>query len=103
MRIDAIIESDKSAAEFTRLGQLAEDYGLGGIWVANNANGRDPFVNFTPFALQSSRISMGPIAVSPFELHPLKMATSLLSLNEIAGGRAQIVVGGGGGTADAWR
>ena len=99
MRIDIIIESDKSAEEFTRLSQLAEDYGLGGIWVANNSNGRDPFVNFTPFAMQSNRIAMGPIAISPFELHPLKMAMSLLSLNEIAKGRAQIVVGGGGGVA----
>jgi 5,10-methylenetetrahydromethanopterin reductase len=100
MRIDIIIESDKSAEDFTRLGKLAEDYGLGGIWVANNANGRDPFVNFTPFALQSDQIAIGPIAVSPFELHPLKMALSLLSLNEIAQGRAQIVVGGGGGVAE---
>ena len=101
MRIDVIIESDKNAAEFARLGQLAEDYGLGGIWVANNANGRDAFVNFTPFAMQSEHIAMGPIAVSPYELHPLKMAISLLSLNELADGRAQIVVGGGGGTAGA--
>jgi 5,10-methylenetetrahydromethanopterin reductase len=100
MRIDVIIESDQSAEDFTRLGKLAEDYGLGGIWVANNANGRDPFVNFTPLALQSARIAMGPIAVSPFELHPLKMALSLLSLNEIARGRTQIVVGGGGGVAE---
>jgi 5,10-methylenetetrahydromethanopterin reductase len=44
---------------------------------------------------------MGPIAVSPFELHPLKMAASLLTLNEVSGGRAQIVVGAGGGTATA--
>ena len=28
MRIDVIIESDKSADDFTRLGQLAEDVGL---------------------------------------------------------------------------
>lgn len=99
LRIDVIIESDKSAEEFTRLGRLAEEYGLGAIWVANNANGRDPFVNFTPFAMQSERLRMGPIAVSPFELHPVKMAAALLSLNEIAQGRAQIVVGGGGGVA----
>ncbi|MBT8422830.1 MAG: LLM class flavin-dependent oxidoreductase [Gammaproteobacteria bacterium] len=100
MRIDLIIESDKSAADFTRLGHLAEDYGLGCVWVPNNANGRDPFVNFTPFALESSRIAMGPMAISPFELHPLKMGLALLSLNEIAKGRAAIVVGGGGGVAE---
>jgi len=101
MRIDVIIESDKPIEEFTRLGRLAEEQGLGGIWVANNANGRDAFVNFTQLALQSERIAMGPIAISPFELHPLKMAISLLSLNEIAHGRAQIVVGAGGGAAEA--
>lgn len=100
MRIDLIIESDKTAEDFTRLGHLAEDYGLGCVWVPNNANGRDPFVNFTPFALESSRIAMGPMAISPFELHPLKMGLSLLSLNEIAKGRAAIVVGGGGGVAE---
>jgi alkanesulfonate monooxygenase SsuD/methylene tetrahydromethanopterin reductase-like flavin-dependent oxidoreductase (luciferase family) len=100
MRIDVIIESDKSADDFTRLGKLAEEYGLGCVWIPNNANGRDPFVNFTPLAMQSERIGMGPMAISPFELHPVKMGMSLLSLNEIAKGRAQIVVGGGGGVAE---
>ena len=46
-------------------------------------------------------MQLGPIAVSPFELHPLKMASSLLTLNECAAGRAQIVVGAGGGTVSA--
>ena len=56
MRIDIIIESDKTAAEFTRLGRIAEEYGIGAIWEANNANGRDPFVNFTPLAMETKRI-----------------------------------------------
>jgi len=101
MRIDVIIESHRTPEDFVQLGRLAEEYGLGGVWVANNANGRDAFVNFVPLALESERIRMGPIAVSPFELHPYKMAVSLLSLNEISKGRAHIVVGAGGGTAEA--
>jgi len=100
MRIDVIIRSDGPAEHYARLGKLAEEYGLGCIWVPNNANGRDAFVNFTPFAQQSSNIAMGPMAISPFELHPIKMGASLLSLNEISGGRAAIVVGGGGGVAE---
>lgn len=36
------------------------------------------------------------MAVSPFEIHPIKLATSLLTLNEISNGRASLVVGGGG-------
>lgn len=43
---------------------------------------------------------MGPMAISPFELHPIKMGAALLSLNEISNGRAAIVVGGGGGVAE---
>jgi alkanesulfonate monooxygenase SsuD/methylene tetrahydromethanopterin reductase-like flavin-dependent oxidoreductase (luciferase family) len=100
MRIDLIIQSDGTAEHYSHLGGLAEDYGLGTIWVPNNANGRDAFVNFTPFALQSSKILMGPMAISPFELHPVKMGASLLSLNELSNGRAAIVVGGGGGVAE---
>jgi len=101
MRIDVILDSFASAEEIVRLGRLAEQFGLGGVWVANNFATRDPFVNFVPLAQQTKRLRMGPIAVSPFELHPLKMANSLLTLNELANGRAQIVVGGGGGTAEA--
>lgn len=101
MRIDVIIESNRTPEDFLSLGRLAEECGLGGVWIANNSNGRDAFVAFTPMAMQTDRVSLGPIAVSPFELHPYKMAVALLSLNEIAGGRAQIVVGGGGGVAEA--
>lgn len=101
MRIDVILESNLTPERIAELGQLAERNGLGGVWVSNMNDARDPFINFVPLAMQTSRIRIGPIAVSPFELHPLKMTSSLLTLNEIARGRAQIVVGAGGGIAIA--
>lgn len=101
MRIDLILESNAAPERIAALGRLAEGYGLGGIWVSSMLDARDPFLTFAELARTSHGIRMGPIAVSPFELHPLKMATSLLTLNEISGGRAQIVVGGGGGTMTA--
>jgi len=101
MRIDVILESNNAPETILRLGRLAEDCGLGGVWVSNMNDARDPFMNFVPLAGATRRVRIGPIAVSPFELHPLKMAGSLLTLNEMAGGRAQIVVGAGGGTAAA--
>lgn len=100
MKFDVIVDSTLSATDMVELGKLAEDCGLRGIWIANNYATRDAFVNFVPLAMQSKRLRMGPIAVSPFELHPQKMAHSLLTLNEIAAGRALLVVGGGGGTAE---
>ena len=54
-------------------------------------------MSFMPLAAASERIRMGPVAVSPFELHPVKMANQLLTLNEASAGRASIIVGGGGG------
>jgi 5,10-methylenetetrahydromethanopterin reductase len=101
MRIDVILESNNAPERIAELGQLAERHGLGGVWVSNMNDARDPFINFVDLAKSTKRIRLGPIAVSPFELHPLKMASSLLTLNEIARGRAQIVVGAGGGTAAA--
>ena len=98
MRIDIILESNNSPETVLKLGKLAEEVGLGGVWVSNMNDSRDPFINFVPLAIGSDRIKLGPIAVSPFELHPLKMASSLITLNEMAKGRAQIVVGAGGGT-----
>jgi len=99
MRIDVILESNNSPERVLELGRLAEEVGLGGVWVSNMNDARDPFINFVPLAMQTQHIRLGPIAVSPFELHPLKMASSLMTLNEVAQGRAQIVVGAGGGTA----
>lgn len=101
MCIDLILESNNAPERILELGRLAEQQGLGAVWVSNMNDARDPFINFVPLAQGTRRIRLGPIAVSPFELHPLKMASSLLTLNEMAGGRAQIVVGAGGGTASA--
>ena len=101
MRIDLILESREPPQRLAELARLAEDCGIGGVWVSSMLDARDPFLNFAEVARTTNRIRMGPIAVSPYELHPLKMATALLSLNEASGGRAQIVVGGGGGTMTA--
>ena len=101
MRIDLILESNLPSERIAELGVLAERAGIGGVWVSNMNDARDPFINMVDLARATSRIRLGPIAVSPFELHPLKMASSLLTLNELARGRAQIVVGAGGGTATA--
>lgn len=97
MRIHFILEP-ASAEEFLALGRLAEELGFDAVWTANHASAPDPFLAFALLARESRSIRVGPVAVSPFELHPLKIANSLFTLNEFAGGRANIVIGGGGGT-----
>jgi 5,10-methylenetetrahydromethanopterin reductase len=101
MRVDLILQPHLSAEEALRLGKLAESYGITGVWVSNHLGSRDPFVNFVPLAERTTRLRMGPTALSPFETHPVKMGNLLLTLNEISGGRAHLAVGGGGGTLEA--
>ncbi len=97
MRLHFVFEPD-SPARLRELGLLAESLGFDAVWVPNILSARDPFVAFAPLAQASRRLRMGPVAISPFELHPVKTANALFTLNELAGGRAGIVIGGGGGS-----
>lgn len=99
MRVDLILEANHSGARLAELAQLAERHGFGGVWVSNMHDARDPFINFVQTALTTKRITLGPVAVSPYELHPMKMAAALLTLNEVSGGRAHIGIAAGGGGA----
>jgi 5,10-methylenetetrahydromethanopterin reductase len=102
MNIDLILEPHDSPEHWASMAKLAESYGIGALWVSNMHDGRDPFINFVDAARATETIKMGPVAVSPYELHPLKMGNALLTLNEISNGRAQIgVAAGDGGTAFA--
>jgi len=102
MRFNLILESSNSPERLAELAVLAENAGFEGIWISNMHDGRDPFINLVDAARATKSIHMGPVAVSPYELHPLKLGTSLLTLNEIAAGRAHLgIAAGDGGTAFA--
>ncbi len=96
MQIHVILEPDVTPDQLTELGLMAERYGIAGLWVQNYATAMDPFMSLVPLARMSKRIRLGVVIVSPHEMHPLKMATSLLTLNEMSRGRASIVIGRGG-------
>lgn len=97
MEIDIILNEFASPHDAVELGLLAESYGLRGVWSSNYTWGRDPFFTLSLLADRSSKIRAGPMAVSPSELHPLKMANLLFSLNELSNGRAMLMLSGGGG------
>lgn len=101
MDIDIILNEFASPADAAELGLMAERYGMRGVWASNYAWSRDPFLTLSTLARESSTIRLGPMAISPAELHPLKMANLLFSLNEMSRGRAMIMVGGGGAVLQA--
>jgi len=96
MELDIILEADLTPDQITELGLLAEQYGFRAIWAQNYARARDAFMSIVPLARASSRIRIGVVIVSPYEMHPLKIANAALTLNEYCAGRAVVAVGAGG-------
>ncbi len=101
MDIDIVLEPDFTPDELAELCALAENYGIRTVWASNFESSRDVFMSLCLAARSTSKIKLGALAVSPFELHPIKMANSLFALNELSKGRASILVGGGGAVLGA--
>lgn len=101
MDIDLILDTRASADELAELGQLAEQQGIRGVWVSSLLDSRDPSANLSLLARATSRLLLGPVAVNPFDTHPVRIASGFLTLNELAAGRARLVVGGGGEALEA--
>lgn len=101
MEVDIILEPDLGPAQLVELAEAAERYGIRAIWTSNYFAHWDAFISLVPVAQATKKLRMGALAVSPFEMHPLKIANSLLSLNELSGGRAMAAIGAGEGNLDA--
>ncbi len=101
MEIDIILEPNLTPTQVAELGVAAERYGVRAVWTSNYFAHWDAFLTLVPLAQQSSRLLLGALAVSPFEMHPLKIANSLLTLNEMSGGRALLAIGAGEGNLEA--
>ena len=101
MDIDIILDARATAGELAELGRLAEEHGIRGVWVSSLLDSRDPFTNLSVLATSSSRLQLGPVAVNPYDMHPVRIASAYLTLNELANGRARLVIGGGGEALEA--
>ncbi len=94
MQIDIILEPGTPADEILRLGRLAEAAGIQTVWASNFPARRDPFLTMVPLARESQALRLGIMPVSPFEKQPVKIADTLLTFNEMCGGRASLLMGG---------
>ncbi len=105
MDIDIILEPDVTPAQTAELAVEAEKLGIRALWSSNYHQQWDCFLSLAPAAAATSKLILGPLALSPWEMHPLKMANALLTLNEMSNGRAMMAVSGGGGILGAigWR
>jgi 5,10-methylenetetrahydromethanopterin reductase len=96
VRVDILLEPDQTPAQLAGLASLCEEAGIQAMWLQNYLSCRDPFMALVPAALATHRVGLGVCIVSPWEMHPVKMANALLTLHEFSNGRAGLVIGGGG-------
>jgi alkanesulfonate monooxygenase SsuD/methylene tetrahydromethanopterin reductase-like flavin-dependent oxidoreductase (luciferase family) len=96
MQVDVLLEPDQTPAQLTALAKRCEQQGIQRMWLQNYVSCRDPFMSLVPAAMATSRVGLGVCVISPWEMHPVKMANALLTLQEYSGGRAGLVIGGGG-------
>ncbi|MEZ5566007.1 MAG: LLM class flavin-dependent oxidoreductase [Gammaproteobacteria bacterium] len=101
MQIDIILEPDLTTAQVAEIAVAAENFGFRTLWHSNYHQNPDAFVALVPAALATRRIKLGVLAISPYEMHPLKIANAVLTLNEISNGRAVVAIGGGGSVMGA--
>ncbi len=96
MKVQIFLEAGIPAAEVAELGTLAADAGIQTLWASSFPARREPFLCLSTLATRQLDLRLGVVPVSPYEMQPLKIADSLLTLNELCGGRGTITIGGMG-------
>ncbi len=99
MQIEIIVGCEMHPDEVADYAVAAEKAGVRALWHSNLPNGWDPFLGLSQAARVTSRIRLGVLALSPYEMHPVRIGYSIISLNELAQGRAILGLGGGGAMA----
>lgn len=87
---------DRPAPELVRLIVLAEELGLDEVWVGDEGPAREPFTVLAAAALATSRIRLAVGVTNPYVRAPALVATTMLTVHELSGGRAVLGVGAGG-------
>ena len=97
MNIEIVLEPDIPPAQLAEIAVAAENYGIRALWASNFWAHWDGFISLVQAALATKTIELGVLAVSPWEMHPLKIANAIGSLNELSEGRSMVAIGAGGG------
>jgi alkanesulfonate monooxygenase SsuD/methylene tetrahydromethanopterin reductase-like flavin-dependent oxidoreductase (luciferase family) len=94
MRVDVILGAGLPAAAVEALGVTAERYGVHTVWVQSFPSRRDPWMTIAGLGSRTARVRLGVMPISPYEVHPLRIADALYTLNDLSAGRAAVLVGG---------
>lgn len=79
----------------TALGILAEKYGFDFCWITDHFNNRSVYVILSLLANYTDSIKIGPGVTNPYLINPVQTASTLMSLDNLSGGRTVLGIGAG--------
>ncbi|MFF4253905.1 LLM class flavin-dependent oxidoreductase [Streptomyces sp. NPDC001663] len=97
-RVGLMFTGTPSVPEMVDVARRAEHNGFESIWVAETRITRDAFVPAAAIAQGTTTIRVGTGIVNVFTRNPVLLATSFLSLHELAPGRTVMGLGSGSET-----
>lgn len=83
------------AARCGELAGIAEAAGFSSVWFAENQFGRGVLPAATASAIGTRSLRIGIGVLNPYSRHPTLMAMEMGALDELAGGRVALGIGGG--------
>lgn len=92
-RVGLYLQDTYSLADTIKIAQYAETRGFDSIWQAEGRLSRDPVVAASAFAARTSRIKIGTAVVNIWTRHVVTLASTLLTLDDLARDR---IIGGVG-------
>lgn len=86
---------DISMQDMVESAKLAEQRGFDSVWATDYYYYRDPFTPLSAFALVTKRVRLGTGVVNPYNRHPVILAQTIASIDELSNGRAILGLGTG--------
>jgi 5,10-methylenetetrahydromethanopterin reductase len=89
--------STKSIQHLIDYAKKAEELEFDFFWMFEETNTRDALLCASMIAKETGKISVGAMAINPYLRHPVHIATSAFSFNEIARYKGFVGIGASGG------
>jgi 5,10-methylenetetrahydromethanopterin reductase len=93
LRLGLSLSNEDPVAETVAKVVLAEELGLGEVWLPESRHGRGVFTVAACVAAATQRIDIGIGIVNPFWRHPSVIAMEAAALDEVSGGRLKLGLG----------
>src|SRR5919108_3289925 len=93
MRVSLQLIPEQPAAELLAAAKVADGLGYHACYSADEIYHKDAWILLGAIAADTTRIRLGPCVVPVFLREPTQVAQSAATLDELSGGRAEVVLG----------